>query len=201
MKVFGLTGGVACGKSFVASCLAELGAVVLDADKLGHEVLAEPEVIAALRARWGDSILHHDGSIDRRAVAKIVFAPAGAAERRFLEEISHPRIAEHLRQGIDRARQHQAPAVVIDAALLVEAGWHKLCHSVVFISVPRDVRLARAAARGWSEADVLAREAAQLPLDEKRHHSGYVIDNSGTPDETRQQAYEFWRLHVGATDH
>ena len=202
MKVLGLVGGVACGKSFVAECFRDLGALVLDGDKMGHEVLTEPDVIAALRQRWGDRILTADGSINRRAVGQIVFAHGGRDELRFLESISHPRIAAKFRAAIHAARQAaRVPAVVLDAALLFDGGWDKFCDVVLFVSVPRETRLKRGLARGWSEADLIAREAVQLPLDEKRHRSGYVIDNSGTTDETRQQVGEFWRQYVGATDH
>lgn len=202
MKVFGLVGGVACGKSFVAECYRDLGALVLDGDKAGHEVLTEPDVIAALRQRWGDRVLNSDGSVNRRTVGQIVFAHGGRGELRFLEGISHPRIAARFRAAIDAARQSgHVPAVVLDAAVLFDSGWDKLCDVVIFVSVPREIRLARAKSRGWSEADLIAREAVQLPLDEKRHRSGYVINNSGTPDETRQQVGEFWRQYIGATDH
>ena len=202
MKVFGLVGGVASGKSLVADCFRELGALVLDGDQAGHAVLTEPAVTEQLRSRWGDVVLNADGSTNRRAVAKIVFSPEGAADLKWLESISHPRIAAQFRRAIQAARDEgKVKAVVLDAALLFDGGWDKLCDVVLFVSVPREIRLARAKSRGWSEADLLAREARQLPLDEKRHRSGYVIDNSGTPDETRVQVQEFWRQYVGATDH
>src|SRR5262245_8343349 len=173
MKVFGLVGGVACGKSLVAGCFRDLGALVLDGDKAGHEVLTDREVIAQLRRRWGDAILNADGSVDRRAVAKIVFASGGQEERRFLEGISHPRIAARFHAAIDDARRARiVRAVVLDAALLFDGGWDKLCDVVIFVSVPREIRLVRAKSRGWTEADLIAREAVQLPLDEKRHRSG-----------------------------
>ena len=202
MKVFGLVGGVASGKSLVAACFRDLGALVLDGDKAGHKVLTEPAVIEQLRYWWGDTIVNADGSINRQAVGRIVFAPEGGDDLRRLEGISHPRIEAQFRREIKTA--HDAgniPAVVLDAALLFDGGWDKLCDVVIFVSVPREIRLKRAAARGWSDSDLLAREARQLPLDEKRHKSGYVIDNSGTPDETRQQVAEFWRQYVGQTDH
>lgn len=202
MKVLGLVGGVSSGKSLVAECFRDLGALVLNGDKAGHEVLTKPAVIEQLRQRWGDRILNADGSVSRRAVAKIVFAPDAAAELKFLEGISHPRIEARFREAIEAARKAgNVQAVVLDAALLFDGGWDKLCDVVIFVSVPRELRLKRALARGWTEADLIAREAVQLPLDEKRHRSGYVIDNSGTPDETRVQVAEFWRQYVGATDH
>jgi dephospho-CoA kinase len=202
MKVLGLVGGVSSGKSLVAESFRELGALVLDGDKAGHDVLTEPAVIQQLRDWWGDGILNADGSVNRQAVARIVFAPNGAADLRLLEGISHPRIETRFRREITAARQTgNVRAVVLDAALLFDGGWDKLCDVVIFVSVPREIRLARAKSRGWSDADLIAREARQLPLDEKRFKSSYVIDNSGTPDETRVQVAEFWRQYVGPTDH
>src|SRR5438477_12900597 len=98
MLILGLVGGIASGKSLVAECLRDLGAVVLDADRAGHAVLREPDVVAALVNRWGNSILDPAGQISRRAVAKIVFAAGNEAERKFLEQVTHPRIENLLRQ-------------------------------------------------------------------------------------------------------
>lgn len=201
MLLIGLVGGIASGKSLVAEQMRALGAVVLSGDQAGHEVLCERGVPETLRGRWGDSIFAADGSIDRSAVARLVFAPGKEKERRFLESVTHPRIAAKLREQIAAAKQQGASVAVLDAALLFEAGWDRLCDVVLFVSAPRNIRLARALSRGWKESDFLTREAAQLPLDEKRAHSGYSIDNSGPPDQTRQQVSEFWRLNVERTDH
>ena len=123
MLTLGLVGGVASGKSVVAGCFHDLGAVVLDADRAGHEVLREPDVIAALRGRWGDSILDSKGQISRSAVAKIVFAPGNADDKRFLEQLTHPRIQMRLQQQLAQAQAvpQPPPAIVLDAALLFEA--------------------------------------------------------------------------------
>ncbi|MBW8886031.1 MAG: dephospho-CoA kinase [Planctomycetia bacterium] len=92
MLILGLVGGIASGKSVVANVLRDMGAMVLDADQAGHFVLRDPKVIAELRTRWGDTILDSSGQISRRAVAKIVFAQGNEAERKFLEQLTHPRI-------------------------------------------------------------------------------------------------------------
>lgn len=197
MHVIGIVGGVASGKSLVAEELRALGAVVLDADRAGHEALREPEVKEALRGRWGDSILDSDGQIDRRAVAKIVFAPTleGARELAFLESVSHPRITARLADKLAELRKRgDIPAVVLDAALLFRGGWDKLCDQILFVDAPRDVRLARAVSRGWTPEHFAAREAAQELLDEKRRRSNVVIDNSGSAEETRERVREFWRV-------
>ena len=200
MLTLGLVGGIASGKSFVAECFRDLGAAVLDADRAGHFVLREADVIAALRSRWGDSILDSRGQISRKAVAKLVFAQGNEAELRFLEELTHPRIEKLLREELDRVKQSPdpPPAIVLDAALLFEAGWDKLCDKVIFIDAPRDVRLERAISRGWSAEQFAAREAAQMPVQAKRERCDIVIRNVRTLENTRDVVRLTWRSLLAA---
>jgi len=195
MLILGLVGGIASGKSVVANVLRDMGAVVLDADKAGHYVLREPEVIAELRKRWGDGILDSAGQVSRRAVAKIVFAQGNEAERKFLEQLTHPRIEALLKQELEAVRNgpEPPPVLVIDAALLFEAGWDKLCDKILFVDAPRDIRLERAVARGWSTEQFAAREAAQLPPEEKRARSHIVIRNVRTLENIREVLRLTWR--------
>ncbi len=196
MHKIGVLGGVASGKSLVARQLTELGAGLLDADRAGHEVLDDPEVQLSLRHRWGDKAFGPDGRVDRSRVAEIVFAPqpAGGQERRFLENLLHPRIVRRLADEQRELAAQNYPAVVLDAPLLLEAGWDRLCDRLIFVDAARELRLARAAARGWTEEDVARREAAQLPLEVKRARADVSIDNSGTPQQTRAQVEQFWAL-------
>ncbi len=195
MHILGLIGGIASGKSAVAAALARRGAVAFNADQLGHQVLEEPEVRDALVERWGTGILASSGSIDRSAVAKIVFAPgtAAAEELDFLEGLVHPGIRRRIEAGIRQLPDASVPAVVIDAALLVEAGWAAVCTAIAFVDGPRDQRLARAAARGWTEEEFSRREAAQLPIEEKRRRASHVIDNSGSLDDLEAEVERFWQ--------
>ena len=189
LRVIGLLGGVASGKSLVSAIFAEHGLGVLDADRAGHEALRLPQVIAAARKRWGDEILGPDGQIDRGRLAKIVFEPGetGSREREFLEQLTHPEIARLLMQEANQMAAAGVTAVVLDAAVMIEAGWDKWCDKLVYIEVPRTIRLARALARGWKEEDFIAREAAQESLDFKRRRADVVIDNSGSTEQTRAQ--------------
>ena len=199
MQVIGLIGGVACGKSVVAAALARRGAVVLNGDELGHEVLREPEIRDALVDRWGVGVRGPDGQIDRSAVAKIVFAPTpeGAAERQWLEQLVHPGIRHRMEAAIRQLPDASVPAVVIDAALLIEAGWSGVCTAVVFVDCPRDQRLERAQTRGWSDEEFSRREAAQLPIEEKRRRASHVIDNSGTLAELESEIDRYWATITG----
>ena len=178
MKTIGLVGGVASGKSLAAKYLVDLGAVHLDADRTGHDVLAEDtDVRQAIVDRWGEGILAADKSIDRTAIARRVFAQnkAGEADRKFLEDLLHPRIGKRLDQKRTEAAAAGKPAVVLDAPLLLEAGWKKMCDVVLMIDSPRDLRLSRAKTRGWTEAEFDRREASQWPIDKKRREADVVI--------------------------
>nr|MCU0706458.1 dephospho-CoA kinase [Fimbriiglobus sp.] len=159
--VFGLIGGIGAGKSTAAGCLAARGGFVIDCDKLGHVALEVPEVKEKLRGRWGEAVFNEDGSVNRRAVAGVVFdAPA---ERQWLESVVFPVIGQLADERIVAANAD--PAVrfsVLDAAVLLEAGWRDRCDKVLYIDAPRDLRLSRLAARsGWTPAELTAREASR----------------------------------------
>lgn len=198
MHILGLIGGIACGKSAVAAGLARRGAVVFNADQLAHQAIQGPDVRDSIVGRWGGGILDADGRVSRPAVAKIVFAksPNAAAERQFLEQLVHPGIRRRIEAGIRQLPDAAIPAVVIDAALLLEAGWSEVCSMIVFVDCPRDERVQRALSRGWSAEEFARREAAQAPIEEKRRAASYVIDNSGTLDELDAQIDRFWAAHI-----
>jgi dephospho-CoA kinase len=200
MKTIGVVGGVASGKSLASQMLVELGAPVLDADRAGHKVLAEdPEVREALRQRWGDAILTASGVVDRAAIAQRVFADnkAGSHERKFLEALLHPRIRDRLNQLRDEFAAAGKVAVVLDAPLLLEAGWAPLCDYILFIEAPVETRRDRAKGRGWSDAEFSQREAAQWTTAEKRRHATHVLSNSCSSAELREAVGNFWAENIG----
>jgi dephospho-CoA kinase len=193
VPIIGLVGGIASGKSVLAAELARLGAAVLDADRAGHEVLDLPDVVTAIRQRWGEKVFDDNGRVDRRAVGRIVFEPTAAArqELEFLEQLTHPRIGELLMRQVAEFRENGARALVLDAPVMEKSGWHGLCDRIVFVDTPREIRLARASQRGWSEEEFAAREGAQESLEQKRSRADVIIDNSGTLSDTRAQV-ERW---------
>lgn len=194
MILIGILGGVASGKSAVSNRLKTLGAVVLDADQMGHEVLREPEVKEELRRHWGETVFDAAGEVDRRKVAGIVFAatPQGEDELTFLERLTHPRIGERLREQLEELRFRGVRAAVLDAPVMLKAGWDRMCDCIVFVDTPRHVRLARARQRGWTEVDFAAREEAQEPLETKRRRAGTILDNSSSWDQLYEQVDRFW---------
>ena len=198
MKIIGILGGVASGKSAVAARLKELGAAVLDADVTAHHALDEAKIQAAIRERYGEGVFA-GGKVNRSALARIVFADgdAGRAALADLEAILHPRIGELLREEMERIEsQHTNKAIVLDAAVMMKAGWHKLCDVLIFVDVAPEVRVQRSLARGWDAKEVASREARQTPVDEKRAAADVIIDNSGELNDTFAQVDRFWQEFV-----
>jgi dephospho-CoA kinase len=185
--IIGLTGGIGGGKSHVAGLFAELGAHVIDADRLGHEALRQPDLLGEVVNRWGPEVLNAAGAIDRRKLAGRVFADP--AERAALEGMVFPWIFRRLQEALIRAEADPAVrAVVLDVALLLETGWDRVCDVLVFVDAPHAERLRRVQEkRGWTDADLAAREQAQWPIDKKRARADIVIDNAGDPARTRAQ--------------
>jgi dephospho-CoA kinase len=197
--IIGVAGGIASGKTLVTEQLARRGAAVVSADKLAHEVLKYEEVKQVARERWGDAVFSADGEIDRAAVAKIVFAPApeGQQHLKFLEQLTHPHIGHLARQRLELLSQEKkVPAIVLDVPLLFESGWNRLCDKIVYVDAPRDQRLSRALARGWSQEEFERREAAQQSLETKREQADFVIDNSATVQATEAQIEQLWSLLI-----
>lgn len=198
MKVLGIVGGVASGKSHVAKAFVSLGAHVIDADLIGHAVLKDPEVKKHLVQRLGESILDPQGEIVRPAVGALVFGNSSESKqnRQFLESLSHPRIHSEIQMQLEKLRLQNCPLVILDAALLIETGLVKLCDAVVFVEVPEAIRLQRALTRGWTKEQWQLREANQLPLAEKRSAAQFVIQNDGNEPLLHNQAKQVWETLV-----
>lgn len=190
--VIGLVGGIGCGKSRIAALFAEAGAAVVSGDEAGHEALRQPALKDAIVARWGTDVLDANGEVNRRKLGGIVFAKA--EELQALERLVHPWIKQHLWEQIVRHRQAGVRLIVVDAAILLEAGWDDLCAEIVFVDVPRPLRVERIVrGRGWTEKEVADREQAQLPVEEKARLAQHRLDNSGTLEQSRLQAAELLR--------
>lgn len=186
VKIYGLTGGIASGKSTVAALLRRHGITVVDADAVARDVVAPGKpALEDIRARW-PQVVGPDGTLDRKALGDIVFTDPQA--RRALEAITHPRIAEESGRRLQEAAERGEPLAFYEAALLVENGLAGGFDGLVVVSVPAAVQLERLRRRdGLDEPAARARIAAQLPLSEKVKQATHVIDNTGTPDETRER--------------
>jgi dephospho-CoA kinase len=212
LYLIGLTGNIACGKSTVLAMLRELGAQVIDADRVTHELQRAGEpVYEQIVAAFGAQILAEPGGpIDRTRLGAIVFADPAALRR--LEQIVHPAVHARIEAWLDSigARDQglgirkesgprpptpdpRPPVAVIDAIKLLESGWKPLCDAIWVVACPPEQQLARLmATRGLSEAEARTRIAAQPPQSAKVAQADVVIDNGGTLDDTRRQIEAAW---------
>ncbi len=187
----GLTGGIASGKSTVARKLEQLGAVTIDADVLARDVVAlGTEGLKAVVARFGDSVLAADGSLDRRALARIIFADPQA--RADLNAIIHPLVRE---RAIELEAAAPAGSVVVHVIpLLVETGQQDKFDAVVVVDTTVEEQLRRLTRRdGLTRAEAEQRVAAQASREERLGAATHVIDSSGPVRETMRQVGELWR--------
>jgi dephospho-CoA kinase len=188
----GLTGPIGCGKSTVAGWLAELGARVIDADRIARDVTPPGSVeLDAVAREFGSSVLSSDGSLDRAALGRIVFADEAALRR--LEAIIHPAVRPRILEAIAAAEREGAPAVVIEAIKLVEGGLAALCDEVWLINCEPTAQRERLAARGADPADTEARIAAQSdPATRLAPMATRVVDTSGVIPDARRRVSEAW---------
>lgn len=198
--VIGLTGGIASGKSTVAKHLGELGAVVINADAIAHEVLQSPVIRNKIQAHWGDALLDAQGHPDRARIADHVFE--NPHKLAMLNSWVHPPTLEKIRAYIDKARRNpDTPMIVIDAPLLIETGRDAWCDIVVFIDTTQSERAKRTRAdRNWPLQELTRREGRQCSLDKKRQRADYILDNNGPPEALPAKVAELFHALTRTSD-
>ena len=194
-KIIGLTGGIASGKSTVSQLLRELGAEIYDADEVA-KLIVEPGKPAwkELVTEFGENILNSDQTINRAKLGQIVFASAQARTK--LNEITHPRVIEMFSKTVDefKGQKSHSPALILDVPLLIEAKMDNLVDEIWLVYVQPETQVKRLMKRnGLTTEEALARLAAQMPIDEKRHYADVIIDNQGSIEETRQNVIKLWK--------
>lgn len=194
MLIVGLTGGYASGKSTVAKIFVELGAALIDADRLAREVVKpDKQAWFEIVDHFGKGILLENGEIDRKALGEIVFRDK--TEREILNAIVHPRVLEEELKAIEEIRKREPDAIVVlSVPLLIESGHYKNCDKIVVVTVDKDTQIKRLMGRdGFSIDEAIRRISAQMPLSEKVTYADYLIDNRGNREETEVQIKEVFR--------
>jgi dephospho-CoA kinase len=191
VKLFGLTGGIATGKSTVTAMLQDLGAPVIDADLVAREVVEPGQpALAEIAARFPGVV--KDGALDRKALGERIFGKED--ERKALNAITHPRIQARVMEKSVELANSGAPLAVYDAALLIENRLHEAMEGVILVVAdPRTQRERLMQRNNLSAAEAEARIASQMPLDEKKKFATWIIDNSGSREATRAQVDEVWK--------
>ncbi|MFC2039522.1 dephospho-CoA kinase [Chloroflexota bacterium] len=193
MVVIGLTGGILTGKSTVSQILAERGAVIIDADKIGHKAYqTQTTVWWELVDAFGNGILKESGEIDRKKLAEIVFTDPEALAR--LNNIMHPRMHSTIREEIERLGNEGVDLVVLEAAVLIEANWTDLVDEVWVTVAPEATAVARLQNRGGlTEEQARARISSQLSSEERARRADVIIDTNCELAEVRTKVEELWR--------
>lgn len=193
MRVIGLTGGIASGKSTISRHLKELGAVVIDADRVGHAIMkkGKPSWLK-IKDFFGEDILTEDGEIDRKKLGAIVFKDHSKLE--ILNTFTHGYIVLKIKETIDKIHNKcNDKIVVVDAALLIEAGLYKIVDEVWLVVVDKELQLERLIDRDpLTSKEALGRIEAQMPTEEKLKYAHRIIDNTGDLEDTLKQVEEFW---------
>ena len=193
MLLVGLTGGIASGKSLVTRVFRELGAHVIDADKIVHDLLSNgQEAHREVIAHFGPGIEAADGTVDRRVLGEIVFRDP--VERAWLNQCIHPRVFEAYQHQLKHIAARDPDAIVVmDAALLIETGYHKRMDRIVVVFSSEQDQLRRLTERDhFSRQHAMERIRSQMPLTEKRAFAHFIIENTGTREETERQAREVY---------
>ena len=193
MKIIGLTGGIACGKSTVSKYLREKGAVIIDADRIAHELLALGNPLyEAYRGHFGDAILLSDGQLDRRTIGRLVFQDP--AERKWIDETAQPLIKQEICRRLQQYKDEKNILIVLDVPLLFESGWDKMTEETCLVYAEEKIQLERLMKRnGYGREEAAARIAAQMPLEEKKKRADSLIDNSGSLSSTLRQVDILWK--------
>lgn len=197
MYIVGLTGGIGSGKSAVAERFRALGILVVDADQAARAVV-EPgtPALAAIAEHFGSGVIQADGGLDRAALRQLVFDDAD--QRRWLEQLLHPRIGAWLGARLAAA---PGPYAILESPLLFESTQHQMVRRSLLVDVPEDVQVARAAARdGNAPAQIRAIMAAQMSREERRRRADDCIDNSGPPEALDAQVAELHRRYVALAE-
>ena len=194
----GLTGQIGSGKTTAAKILASFGAVVIDADRIGREVVDRSAPLRKRLARqFGGEILTPSGKLSRKKLARLAFADEAA--KRCLNHLVHPFLLKELRRQMkELAKRHNV--VVIDAALLLDWGLDRQMDVVLVVHASEETRIKRLAARGFSKEDVLARQRAQVPFSEYRKRADYVILNNGTVEKLQTKLQRLYKKFVSQRD-
>ncbi len=194
MKVIGLTGNIASGKSVVASMLEDLGAKVIDADYIARKVV-EPNQAAwkEIVQSFGKNILNPDNSINRKELGEIIFNDN--EKRKMLNDITHPKIIQRVREAVKTYKNENVKVVIIEAALIVEKGGLKdLIEKLIVVTSDEASQIERLTKRNnLSKEEALSRINSQMPTLEKAQYADYIIDNSGTTDKTQDQVKSIWK--------
>ncbi len=196
IKVIGITGGIASGKSTVAKMLGSLGASVINADKICHQLINTEEIREKISKKWGNNVQNKDGKINRRTLGKIVFADK--AKLLTLNRIIHPKVIKQIKSQISELTdKDKTNVIVLDAALLVESNLTNLCDTILFVDARKHICTKRARkSRKWPLHETTKREKFQYSMRKKKEMADIIINNNSSKLNTLNQVKDFWNQFI-----
>ncbi len=196
VTVIGITGGIASGNSTVAKMLRSLGASIIDADKICHQLINTDEIKEKISKKWGNNVQNKDGKINRRTLGKIVFADKGKLLA--LNKIIHPKVIKQIKSQIAGITdKDKANVIVLDAALLVESNLTNLCDTILFVDAKKHICTKRAQkSRNWPLHETTKRGKFQYSMREKREMADIIINNNLSKVNTLNQVKDFWNQFI-----
>ena len=194
MKIIGLTGNIACGKSTVAAIFKELGATLIDADKVARDIVGKDKpALGKIINHFGNEIINKDGTLNREKLGSKVFNDEKA--RQILNDITHPEIFKEINNLIEKYRSEGKRIVIIEAALIIEREkLKKIIDKLIVVSTSKDIQIKRLKDRdGFSKEQALSRINSQIPIEEKIKHADYVIHNDSDISNIKNQVETIWK--------
>ena len=190
MLIIGLTGNIGCGKSSLSQIFADKNIKIIDADIIAREIYNDKKLLNRVYELFGEGIKNEDGSLNRKALGKIVFNDDEKLIK--LNELTHPVVRENVKSKIDEYKNQNEDTLILDAALLIEANYLDLVDKLLVVTCREDVQIERIKKRdNCSREDALSRIKSQMKQEEKVKYADYIIDNSGTIDELKNKAFIF----------
>ena len=190
MIILGLTGSIGCGKSSISNILRDNNINIIDADIISRKIFEDEKLLASVFEHFGDSIKNEDGSLNRKALGNIVFNDDNKLIE--LNNLTHPKIKEKILSEIEKVKLFNKNIIVIDAALLIEAGYLEIVDKVLVITCNEDIQIKRIQKRdNCSKEEALSRISSQISQEDKVKYADYVLDNSGDLEELKEKTKEF----------
>ncbi|ACN99105.1 dephospho-CoA kinase [Sulfurihydrogenibium azorense Az-Fu1] len=190
MKVIGLTGGIATGKSTAEKILQDLGCFVIDADKVVHSLYEDKKVLEEVKNHFPEAF--EEDKLDKKKLANIIFS--NPEKRKILESIIHPKVDQRIKEWLKEVKEKNPDAIaIVSVPLMIETGSYKNYEKVILIYAPKELQLERLLKKGFTKEEALSRINAQMDIEEKKEYATYIVENTGSIEEFKKKLEDLYK--------